>query len=227
MTTEPIAVPTTPPGVTLRVHQAEALAALAAAWTAGKTRAWVALPPGAGKTLVGLKTVQDRVAAGAVGKAVVLGPNTAIQGQWAAQATALGIDVGTDRSLDHQLTALTYQALAVFDPDNEVDDDGQEVAGPEVSTSSTSGTQAPLVEPVETAAAEAPGRPPLVEPVETAAAEAPAAAPRPYPPYPSARRHCSTGCTRTAARSSSSSRPRGRCCWCSTSATTCSRCGAG
>ena len=108
----------------LRVHQQEALAALAGAWAAGRTRAWVALPPGAGKTLVGLLTVQDRVAAGAVGKAVVLGPNTAIQGQWAAQAAALGLDVGTDRSLAHQLTALTYQALAVFDPDDEVDDDG-------------------------------------------------------------------------------------------------------
>ena len=81
MTAEPVAEPTTPRGVTLRVHQGEALAALAAALAAGKTRAWVALPPGAGKTLVGLMTVRDRVAAGAVGKAVVLGPNTAIQGQ--------------------------------------------------------------------------------------------------------------------------------------------------
>ena len=139
MTTEPVAEPSTPPstphstphspaGVKLRVHQQEALDALAAAWTAGKTRAWVALPPGAGKTLVGLMTVRDRVAAGAVGKAVVLGPNTAIQGQWAAQAAALGLDVGTDRSLSSTLTALTYQALAVFDPDDEVDDDGVEVA---------------------------------------------------------------------------------------------------
>jgi superfamily II DNA or RNA helicase len=85
----------------------------------------VALPPGAGKTLVGLLAAQDRIAAGAVGKAVVLGPNTAIQGQWALQGGHLGLDVGTDRSLDHRLTALTYQALAVFDPDDEVDDDGQ------------------------------------------------------------------------------------------------------
>ena len=176
----------------LRVHQQEALAALAGAWTAGKTRAWVALPPGAGKTLVGLMTVRDRVAAGAVGKAVVLGPNTAIQGQWAAQAAALGIDVGTDRSLEHQLTALTYQALAVFDPDDEVDDDGQEAAGPEVSTSSTSGTQAPPVEPVE--------------PVETTAAAAPAQAPS---EGVRSRAASSTGCTRTAARSSSSSRHAG------------------
>ncbi|WP_036564576.1 DEAD/DEAH box helicase family protein [Nocardioides halotolerans] len=113
---------------TLRVHQQEALAALGTAWAAGRTRAWVALPPGAGKTLVGLMTVRDRIAAGAVGKAVVLGPNTAIQGQWAAQGAALGIDVSTDRSLDHPLTALTYQALAVFDPDDEVDDDGAESA---------------------------------------------------------------------------------------------------
>ena len=59
--------------------------------------AWVALPPGAGKTLLGLETIKDRIAAGAVGKAVVLGPNTAIQGQWVAQAAALGLDVGTDR----------------------------------------------------------------------------------------------------------------------------------
>jgi hypothetical protein len=114
----------TPEGMTLRVHQREALAALDAAWTAGSRRAWVALPPGAGKTLVGLLTVRDRIATGAVGRAVVLGPNTAIQGQWAAQAAALGLDVGTDRSLEHQLTALTYQALAVFDADDEVDDDG-------------------------------------------------------------------------------------------------------
>ncbi len=111
----------------LRVHQQEALAALDAAWAAGRTRAWVALPPGAGKTLVGLVTVRDRIASGAVGRAVVLGPNTAIQGQWAAHAAALGLDVGTDRSLSSTLTALTYQAVAVFDPDDEVDDDGQAI----------------------------------------------------------------------------------------------------
>ena len=177
----------------LRVHQVEALAALAAAWTGGKTRAWVALPPGAGKTLVGLMTVRDRVAAGAVGKAVVLGPNTAIQGQWAAQATALGIDVGTDRSLEHQLTALTYQALAVFDPDDEVDDDGQETSDGGVTALTLAG------------AALNQG-------------------------CPWGRRRCWTGCTRTAARSSSSCRHQqgaDRCCWSSTSATTCSRCGAG
>ena len=97
----------------LRVHQQEAQSALATAWTQGRRRAWVALPPGAGKTLVGLETIRNRVAAGAVGKAVVLGPNTAIQGQWLAQASALGLDVGTDRELTHAVTALTYQAVGV------------------------------------------------------------------------------------------------------------------
>ena len=188
------------------MHQQEALAALAAAWTAGKTRAWVALPPGAGKTLVGLMTVRDRVAAGVVGKAVVLGPNTAIQGQWAAQATALGIDVGTDRSLEHQLTALTYQALAVFDPDDEVDDDGTE---PSLLMSSNDGSMA-------VSGAE----PSLLMSSNDGSAPVPVGPPS-----------CWTGCTRTAGRSSSSCRhstgTAGRCCWSSTSATTCSRCGVG
>ncbi len=151
--------PTAAPEVTLRVHQREALAALAAAWTAGKTRAWVALPPGAGKTLVGLMTVRDRVAAGAVGKAVVLGPNTAIQGQWAAQATALGLDVGTDRSLEHQLTALTYQALAVFDPDDEVDDDGQETPVAGAQTPVVGEVASPVVEEVAQQPSRNPGAP--------------------------------------------------------------------
>lgn len=114
----------------LRVHQREALTALDAAWASGRRRAWVALPPGAGKTMVGLVTVRDRIAAGAVGRAVVLGPNSAIQGQWAAQAAALGLDAGTDRSLQHPVTALTYQALAVFDPDAEVDEEGFETEEP-------------------------------------------------------------------------------------------------
>lgn len=120
---------TAPTRVTLRVHQQEALAALAGAWAAGQRSAWVAMPPGAGKTLVGLETIRDRIAAGAVGKAVVLGPNTAIQGQWERSARELGLEVATDRSLAHPVTALTYQAVAVFDPDAEVDDDGLPVGG--------------------------------------------------------------------------------------------------
>ena len=44
----------------------------------------------------------------------MLGPNTAIVGQWEAQAAELAIPV----------TAWTYQSVAVFDPDAEVDEDG-------------------------------------------------------------------------------------------------------
>jgi len=98
-----------------RRHQGEALAALDAAWAAGRDRAWVVLPPGAGKTLVGLETIRR---AGL--PAVVLSPNTAIQGQWVAGWRSLhghtGPDtaIATDRDLDAPVTALTYQALAVF-----------------------------------------------------------------------------------------------------------------
>ena len=128
---------TPPASLRLRVHQQESLAALAGAWAAGRRRAWVALPPGAGKTLVGLETIKDRVAAGAVGKAVVLGPNTAIQGQWERSARELGLDVAADRTLTHAVTALTYQALAVFDPDSEVDDDGTPQGSGDLSTSAS------------------------------------------------------------------------------------------
>lgn len=121
-----------PPHQPLRRHQREALDALEEAWAAGRSRAWVALPPGAGKTRVGLETVAARLRQDPAARAVVLGPNTAIQGQWVAQARAAGLDVGTDRSLEHPVTALTYQAVAVFDPDDEgevADGEGDEEGG--------------------------------------------------------------------------------------------------
>ena len=121
-----LGVTTVPAGVKLRVHQQEALAALAGAWAAGRTRAWVALPPGAGKTLVGLKTVQDRVARRRGRQGRRARPEHRDPGPVGRPGHGARLDVGTDRSLAHQLTALTYQALAVFDPDNEVDDDGRQ-----------------------------------------------------------------------------------------------------
>ncbi|MBS45802.1 MAG: DEAD/DEAH box helicase [Nocardioides sp.] len=101
-----------------RRHQGEALDALAAARATGRSRAWVVLPPGAGKTLVGLETIRRERR-----PAVVLSPNTAIQGQWVRgweQMCEPGQDphpvpVGSDRALQHPVTALTYQSLAVFD----------------------------------------------------------------------------------------------------------------
>ncbi|PZF82329.1 DEAD/DEAH box helicase [Jiangella anatolica] len=105
-----------------RRHQRLALDALSEAFAAGRQRAWVVLPPGAGKTLVGLEAARRLEQ-----PVVVFGPNTAIQGQWVAawrEFTPAHIPAGTDRSLSAPVTALTYQALATFDPDAEVDEEG-------------------------------------------------------------------------------------------------------
>lgn len=108
----------------LRVHQREALEALARAWDdADHPRAWVVLPPGAGKTRVGLEAVAGELRAHPDTRAVVLAPNTAIQSQWIAEARTLGLDASDDKSLVSPLTCLTYQSLAVFDSEAADDDD--------------------------------------------------------------------------------------------------------
>ncbi|XVQ13459.1 DEAD/DEAH box helicase family protein [Spirillospora sp. CA-255316] len=105
----------------LRPYQAKALDRLDAAWSEGRARAWVVLPPGTGKTLVGLE------AARRLGRrTVVLVPNTAIQHQWAEHWRRCGGEAGTDRDLRHPVTVLTYQSLAVFDPDAETDEEGHQ-----------------------------------------------------------------------------------------------------
>ncbi len=107
----------------LRRFQAEALAAVERARTAGRRRSWVSLPPGAGKTVLGTELVAARLAAERR-RAVVLAPNTAIQAQWIA--TWERYDLGPaspDRDLAADVTVLTYQAIATFSPDDE-DDDG-------------------------------------------------------------------------------------------------------
>lgn len=107
----------------LRPHQLRALEAIDDALAGGAQRAWVVLPPGAGKTVVGLE------AARRLGRpTVILSPNTAIQGQWIAEwqrFTPALIPIGADRALSSPLTSLTYQALASFDPDAEVDEEGR------------------------------------------------------------------------------------------------------
>src|SRR5258708_35789922 len=101
----------------LRPYQLTALEALDTGWAAGQHRAWLVLPPGSGKTLVGLE------AARRLGRrTVVFVPNTAIQGQWAAHCGA----AGTSRDLAHEVNVLTYQSLAVFDADQETDEEGRE-----------------------------------------------------------------------------------------------------
>jgi len=104
-----------------RRHQHEALSALAAARADDRRRAWVVLPPGAGKTLVGLETIRREGV-----PALVLSPNTAIQGQWVRGWQRMDPDatvsVGTDRELGANVTSLTYQALAVFDDEQSEED---------------------------------------------------------------------------------------------------------
>ena len=108
--------------LTLRPHQAEALASVERARAAGSTRWWVTMPPGAGKTLVGTELARSLAR-----PTVVFSPNTAIQGQWArtwdSYGTSGSLAAGLDRSLATGFTSLTYQSLAVFD--RESDDDAE------------------------------------------------------------------------------------------------------
>lgn len=106
---------------TWRHHQRGALAAIDqehdAAREAGRPpRSWVVLPPGAGKTYVGVDVARRALAAGEVEQVVVLTPNTAIQGQWVRALADLGLAAGTSRRLDHDVEVLTYQSVAVFGP---------------------------------------------------------------------------------------------------------------
>ncbi|WP_034263522.1 DEAD/DEAH box helicase family protein [Actinospica robiniae] len=109
-----------------RAYQSETLAQVDAVFAAGRSRCWAVLPPGAGKTLVGLESARR------LGRRiVVLVPNTAIQGQWVrtwqrfaasdqdpANGTVPLLEVGTERDLRHPVTVLTYQSLAVFDDEH-------------------------------------------------------------------------------------------------------------
>ncbi len=102
----------------LRVHQRAALTAVEEAEASGERRAWVVLPPGAGKTLVGLETARRR------GRTtVVLGPNTAIASQWLRGWNEYGGEPGaSSREVEAPFTALTYQSLATFEDRDTVED---------------------------------------------------------------------------------------------------------
>ena len=96
---------------TLWPHQARALGALDRK-PAGKAT-YLVVPPGGGKTLIGLE------AARRLGRpAVVLCPSTAIQAQWMAQwreaFSSAGVPATASRELPTPLTVLTYQALCTL-----------------------------------------------------------------------------------------------------------------
>ncbi|HEY7879446.1 MAG TPA: DEAD/DEAH box helicase family protein [Streptosporangiaceae bacterium] len=94
-------------------HQVRALGALDRDVARGDRATYLVVPPGGGKTLIGLE------AARRLGRpTVVLCPNTAIQAQWMAQwQAAFGPDVvpaSSSRELPTALTVLTYQALCTL-----------------------------------------------------------------------------------------------------------------
>lgn len=100
---------------TWRRYQRLALDAFDADRSSGDNRSYLVLPPGAGKTVVGLE------AARRIGRrTLVLAPNTPVQGQWANTwdgmfGPAGSAACGTDRSLDGTVSALTYQSIALID----------------------------------------------------------------------------------------------------------------
>ena len=105
-------------------HQVRALAALDRDVARGDRATYLVVPPGGGKTLIGLE------AARRLGRpTVVLCPNTAIQAQWMAQwQAAFGPDpvpATASRELPTPLTVLTYQALCMLGAAG----DGEEAGG--------------------------------------------------------------------------------------------------
>ena len=106
---------------TWRKYQGLALDAFDRNLAAGDDHSYLVMPPGAGKTMVGLE------AARRLGRRVlVLVPNTAVQAQWAAtwdrhfpshdhEAPRCGVD----RELSSTLNVLTYQSLAVIGDDTD------------------------------------------------------------------------------------------------------------
>lgn len=101
---------------TFRRYQGQALDAVDALREAGHTRAYVVMPPGSGKTVLGLE-VARRLGR----RTMVLTPNTAVQAQWLAQWKEFGGSgphprpASAERALTAPMTVLTYQSLSVWD----------------------------------------------------------------------------------------------------------------
>ena len=101
-------------------HQERALGALRPDRRRAEPAAtYLVVPPGGGKTLIGLEAVRR------IGRpAIVLCPNTAIQAQWVAQwqaafapaSGAASTPATMSRELPTPLTVLTYQAVCTLEP---------------------------------------------------------------------------------------------------------------
>jgi superfamily II DNA or RNA helicase len=98
-----------------RRYQSLALEAFERGRATGRRCAYIVMPPGSGKTVLGLE-----IARRLGNRVLCLGPNTAIQGQWLEQWSdfqpAGRVTAGADPSLASHFTALTYQALCDIDP---------------------------------------------------------------------------------------------------------------
>ncbi len=100
----------------LRRYQSMALDTFDKVRATGRRRAYLVLPPGAGKTLIGLE-----IARRLGNPCLVLGPNTAIQEQWISQWSAYQpalVTAGDSADLAAPITALTYQAICDLDSHN-------------------------------------------------------------------------------------------------------------
>ena len=106
-----------------RVYQKQALDAFDVNVRAGDNRSYLVLPPGAGKTMIGLEGARR------LGRrTLVLVPNTAVQAQWATawdkhfpSTDPSATKCGTERELASAMNALTYQSLAVIDDETDQD----------------------------------------------------------------------------------------------------------
>lgn len=92
------------------------------------TRSYLVMPPGSGKTVVGLE------AARRIGRrTLVLVPNNAVLGQWVdtwnGDFVGDGPPCGADRTLATPLTVLTYQSIAVIDESTSAADRRRVMAG--------------------------------------------------------------------------------------------------
>ncbi|MBV9582260.1 MAG: DEAD/DEAH box helicase family protein, partial [Chloroflexi bacterium] len=98
-----------------RRYQSLALDAFDQQSSGGRKRAYLVLPPGAGKTVLGLE------AARRLGqRTLCLCPNTAVQSQWLSQWAMFSpsnVPISTDPTLSTPFTVLTYQSLCSLDPD--------------------------------------------------------------------------------------------------------------
>jgi superfamily II DNA or RNA helicase len=111
------------PAQSLWPHQERALRAFVADQAAGDRSTYLVVPPGGGKTMIGLECARQ-----ANRPTLVLCPNTAIQAQWIGQwharfAPPEEARATASRDLPTPLTVLTYQAVASLDPSG-ADGDG-------------------------------------------------------------------------------------------------------